>query len=154
MPWFSCDGFTYKQANSPWFEAFLVRLLEERDRIGLTDMIREAVGAEGLRAGFVHVFLPHTTAGLTVNERIDPQVVSDLMAHLDRMVPWNGAWTHPVNAAAHIKGALLGHSLVLGVEEGNLQIGGWQGVFLCEFNGPRPRRVWLTFQPEAGGSGV
>lgn len=115
--------------------------------IEITDAVREAVREQGPGRGLVHCFVPHTTAALTLNERMDPQVVADLVAHLERLVPWAGAWTHPGNAAAHVRSSLLGHALVLAVVGGELELGPWQGVFLCEFHGPRARTVRLTFQP-------
>ena len=70
-------------------------------------------------------------------------------AHLERLVPWGGPWTHPGNAAAHVKASLVGHALVLAVEEGEIQLGQWQGIFLCEFHGPRARTVRLSIQAYA-----
>ena len=114
--------------------------------VEITDLVREAVREAGFTRGLVHCFVPHTTAAVTLNERIDPQVVVDLGNHLDRLVPWSGTWAHQGNAAAHIKSSLVGHSLVLSVEEGEIDLGSWQGVFFCEFHGPRARTVRLTFQ--------
>jgi secondary thiamine-phosphate synthase enzyme len=91
--------------------------------------------------------VPHTTAAITLNERIDPDVGADLVAHLERSVPWSGGWSHESNGAAHIKASLLGHALVLAVEGGEVALGSWQGILFCEFHGPRARTVWLTFQP-------
>lgn len=115
--------------------------------IEITDQVREAVRAEGFARGLVHCHVPHTTAAVTLNERIDPQVGEDLLAHLERLVPWTGNWSHPGNAAAHIKASLLGHALAIAVEGEDLSLGAWQGIFFCEFHGPRARKVWLTFQP-------
>lgn len=127
------------------------RELEIRTRwrtevIDITDRVREAVGEAGLASGFVHCFVPHTTAALTLNERVDPQVGADLTAHLERLVPWVGPWTHSGNAAAHVKASILGQTLVLSIEGGELQLGSWQGIFLCDFHGPRARTVRLSFQ--------
>ncbi len=113
--------------------------------IDITERVREAVRASGVAQGFVHCFVPHTTAAITLNERLDPQVGVDLGAQLERLVPWSGEWTHPGNAAAHVKASLLGHALVLAVEGGELQLGSWQGVFFCDFHGPRARTVRLSF---------
>ena len=131
------------------------RELEVRTRlrtevVQITDAVRDAVRESGLQRGLVHCFVPHTTAAITLNERSDPKVVEDLAAHLDRLVPWTGAWMHQGNAAAHVKASLVGHSLVLAVEGGEPLLGPWQGVFFCEFHGPRARTVRLTFQ--AGGA--
>ena len=128
------------------------RELEVRTRwrtevVDITDQVREAVREAAVARGFVHCFIPHTTAAITLNERNDPKVVADLAAHLERLVPWGGAWSHPGNAAAHVKASLLGHSVVLAVDGGDLVLGPWQGLFFCEFHGPRARAVHLTFQP-------
>lgn len=117
------------------------------DLVEITEMLREAVRGSGLERGLLHCFVPHTTAGVVIGERIDPQVGADFAAHLERLVPWSGGWTHPNNAAAHVKASLVGHALVLAVEEGELVLGAWQGVFFCEFHGPRERRIWVTLSP-------
>jgi secondary thiamine-phosphate synthase enzyme len=127
------------------------RELEVRTRwrtevVDITDQVREAVRETAVARGFVHCFIPHTTAAITLNERSDPKVVADLASHLERLVPWAGPWTHPGNAAAHVKASLVGHSLVLALEEGEVQLGQWQGIFLCEFHGPRARTVRLSIQ--------
>jgi secondary thiamine-phosphate synthase enzyme len=127
------------------------RELEVRTRwrtevVDITERVREAVRESGVSRGFVHCFIPHTTAAITLNERNDPKVVADLVAHLERLVPWSGAWTHPGNAAAHVKASLVGYTLLLAIEEGELQLGQWQGVFFCEFHGPRARTVRLSVQ--------
>lgn len=113
--------------------------------VDITDRVREAVQASGVEHGIVHCFVPHTTAGITLNERLDPQVAVDLGAHLERLVPWTGEWTHPGNAAAHVKASLVGHTVTLPIEGGELQLGSWQGVFFCDFHGPRARTVRLGF---------
>lgn len=123
-----------------------VRTRRRTEVLEITDQVRDAVREAGFGSGLVHCFVPHTTAALTLNERIDPNVVADLVDHLERIVPWTGAWTHQGNAAAHVKASLLGHSLVLAVEAGEVRLGQWQGLFLCEFHGPRARTVRLTFQ--------
>lgn len=114
--------------------------------VEITDLVRSAVREAGFTRGLVHLFVPHTTAALTLNERVDPKVVVDLADHLERLVPWSGPWTHAGNAAAHVKASLLGHGLVLAVEAGDLVLGDWQGIFFFEFHGPRARTVRLTFQ--------
>lgn len=134
------------------------RALEVRTRwrsevVDITDQVRGAVRESGIVRGFVHCFVPHTTAAITLNERNDPKVAADLAAHLERLVPWTGTWTHPGNAAAHVKASLVGHALMLAVEEGELQLGQWQGIFLCEFHGPRARAVRLSMQAYPGGEG-
>ena len=93
----------------------------------------------------------HTTAGITVNENADPDVVADLVAALERMVPYSAAYRHGEgNSPAHVKASLMGCSLQVPVREGRLALGTWQGIYLCEFDGPRTRRVLLTVTPGAG----
>jgi secondary thiamine-phosphate synthase enzyme len=128
-------------------QEFTLRTRRRTEVVEITDKVRAAVSDAKLAAGLVHIFVPHTTAAVTLNERIDPQVVTDLVGHLERLVPWAGPWAHQGNAAAHVKASLLGHSLVLSVEDGELELGSWQGIFFCEFHGPRARTVRLTLHP-------
>ena len=101
--------------------------------------------ALGLKDGAVTVFVPHTTAGVTINENADPDVVSDMIAALERMVPWEAGYAHGEgNAAAHVKASLMGSSVRVLVEDGALQLGTWQGIYFCEFDGPRQRQVWIS----------
>ena len=123
-----------------------VRTRWRTEAVEVTERVREALVASGLADGFVHCFVPHTTAAVTLNERLDPKVVADFVAHVERLAPWNGEWSHPGNAAAHVRAGLVGHSLTIPVEGGQLLLGEWQGVFLCEFHGPRARTLRLVFQ--------
>ncbi len=98
----------------------------------------------GLVEGVVTVFIPHTTAGVTINENADPDVVADLERVLDRVVPWNGDYSHfEGNTAAHAKASMMGFSTQVIVSEGKLQLGTWQSLYFCEFDGPRTRKVWI-----------
>lgn len=118
--------------------------------LDITRLIREAVAGSRVQQGFCYIFVPHTTAALTINEGADPTVARDLERALEGLVPWEGAYAHAEgNSAAHIRAALLGHSQWLRIEDGRLQLGTWQGVFFCEFDGPRQRQVWLQVLPEA-----
>lgn len=115
---------------------------ERSQAIDITAKLKEAASRLGIRDGVLHVFCPHTTAGLLINENADPAVEADILAHLERMVPWDGPWRHAEgNAAAHVKASLVGQSVWVPVEHGRLQLGRWQGVFFCEFDGPRRRTV-------------
>ena len=108
----------------------------------ITEEIRRAVKWIGVEDGVCHIFVPHTTAGLTVNEHADPSVMRDVLARLDVLAPPDGPYTHAEgNSAAHIKAALTGSHLVLMVRGGQPVLGTWQGVFLGEFDGPRHRKV-------------
>ncbi len=112
--------------------------------VDITDRVQAAVTELGLRDGTVVVFVPHTTAGVTINEHADPDVVSDLGMALDRMVPWDAGYAHGEgNSAAHMKASLMGSSVRVIVSGGRLCLGTWQGVFFCEFDGPREREVWV-----------
>lgn len=107
--------------------------------------VRAAVRELGLRDGWVTVFVPHTTAGVTINEGADPDVAADLERVLDRLVPWRGDYAHAEgNTAAHAKAMLVGSSVRVPVTGGELRLGQWQEIFFCEFDGPRRRRVWIA----------
>jgi len=116
--------------------------------VDITGQLRQWVKDAGLRDGAVGVFVPHTTAGVTINENADPDVVHDLDGALDRMVPWKAGYRHGEgNSAAHLKASLMGSSVWAPVESGTVKLGVWQAVYFCEFDGPRERTVWLMFTP-------
>ncbi len=121
--------------------------LRTSDRTGFVDVtrnVREAIAELGLNDGAVIVFNPHTTAAVTVNEGADPDVVRDMGAALDKLVPWQDGYHHAEgNSAAHIKASLFGSSVTLLVQGGELRLGTWQVVWFCEFDGPRTRRLWV-----------
>ncbi|MBM4154604.1 MAG: YjbQ family protein [Lentisphaerae bacterium] len=121
--------------------------IETRSRtqfVAITDLVQAAVRELGLRDGAVTVFVPHTTAGVTINENADPDVVADMAMALDRIVPWTAGYAHDEgNAAAHVKASLMGSSVRVLVESGRLRLGTWQGIYFCEFDGPRTRTVWV-----------
>jgi secondary thiamine-phosphate synthase enzyme len=109
--------------------------------VDITGKVREEVRRSGVSDGICVVYVPHTTAGVTVNENADPAVAADILEHLAKLVP-QGRYRHREgNADSHIKASLMGFSQVLLVEGGDLSLGTWQGVFFCEFDGPRRRRV-------------
>lgn len=110
--------------------------------LDITVEVQRAVSASGIQDGAVVVYCPHTTAGLTINENADPSVAADILETLEKLVPWRANYRHTEgNAAAHVKSTLVGHSLLVPVEAGRLALGTWQGIFFCEFDGPRNRRV-------------
>jgi len=102
---------------------------------------------ENFSSGFCHVFCPHTTAGLAINENADPDVRSDILKTLDKLVPWDdGSYRHAEgNSAAHLKAILTGASQTIPVENGRLALGTWQGLYFCEFDGPRTRTISVRF---------
>lgn len=116
-----------------------------QELITISDEVRGIVEASGLANGLCTVFCPHTTGGLTLNSPLDPTTAQDLREELDRLVPTRTNFHHqfdtPADAAAHVKGALVGHSVTVPVVDGQLGLGWSQGIFFCEFDGPRSRQV-------------
>jgi len=124
----------------------MVRLkVTTRSRVEFQDItseVQRAVTSSGIKDGLCYVFVPHTTAGITVNEHADPTVVIDIFEQLNRLVPQHSNYRHlEGNAPAHIKASLVGNCQMLPIEAGRLLLGTWQGLFLCEFDGPRQRTV-------------
>ncbi|MGQ9492894.1 MAG: secondary thiamine-phosphate synthase enzyme YjbQ [Anaerolineae bacterium] len=120
--------------------------------VDITPEVHKCIQQSGVQNGVCVLFVPHTTAGLTVNENWDPSVRVDILAVLDRLVPWQAAYRHTEgNAAAHVKASLLGASQTLLIENGKLALGTWQGVFLAEFDGPRRREVWVSILSDTEG---
>ncbi len=115
----------------------------------ITQKVRDTVGASGVQSGVCYIFVPHTTAGVTVNEHADPSVAEDIMAQLEAIVPQNGNYRHMEgNAPAHIKASLMGSSESLPIEDGKIVLGTWQGIFFCEFDGPRNRHLFIKIMPD------
>ena len=116
--------------------------------VPLSDRIRSEAAGLLASSGVLHLYVPHTTAGICVNEGADPDVVADLARVLDRLVPWSADYRHTEgNAAAHVKAAFVGTSTLVPVRNSKLRLGRWQEIFFCEFDGPRHRTVELTFLP-------
>ena len=111
--------------------------------IHITGQVRKVVAAEKVKNGLCQIFVPHTTAGVTVNENADPDVVTDMLAALNRMVPDLPYRHGEGNSPAHVKSSLVGCSLTVPIMEGKLCLGTWQGIYFCEFDGPRTRNVWV-----------
>ena len=110
--------------------------------IDITRDIEEALRSEGVDDGVCMLFVPHTTAAITINESADPSVKSDILMVLNKIVPWKEEYGHlEGNSPAHIKSSIIGPSEIIAVEGGRLKLGTWQGVFFCEFDGPRSRKV-------------
>ncbi len=123
-------------------ETISVKTGGRTDLRNVTEEVERALGRSGVQEGICTVFVAHTTAGVTINENADPAVSDDIAATLDRMVPWNGPYRHGEgNSAAHLKASLVGSSVTVPVHGGRLALGTWQGIFLCEFDGPRTRSV-------------
>jgi len=124
--------------------------INTRDRsemIDITSKVEEELKRSGLKDGVCFLFVPHTTAGITINESADPSVATDIQAMLNKLIPWEGSYRHlEGNSTAHIKSSLIGNSVMLFVESGHLKLGTWQGIFFCEFDGPRSRKLYIKFQ--------
>ncbi|MFA5140197.1 MAG: secondary thiamine-phosphate synthase enzyme YjbQ [Elusimicrobiota bacterium] len=126
--------------------------LKTRSRAELAD-ITQALQAylQEMKAGsgLLTVFVPHTTAGVTINENADPDVMGDILAFTSKLIPEDAGFRHSEgNSDAHIKSSLFSPSLTLLVEDGRLLLGAWQGVYFAEFDGPRSRKVWLKYTPD------
>jgi secondary thiamine-phosphate synthase enzyme len=123
-----------------------VRSKSRNEFIDITEMLQEVVKEAGITKGICYLYVPHTTAGITINEGADPSVQRDIVNALSRLVPHEMNYFHREgNADAHIKTTLVGSSLNVIVEEGKLLLGTWQSVFFCEFDGPRHRRIAIKF---------
>jgi secondary thiamine-phosphate synthase enzyme len=122
--------------------SFEVKTRRRAQLVDITEQIAAEVGRSGVADGLCHVFVPHTTAGVTINEGADPDVARDIEAQLTLMVPKDGRFEHAEgNSDSHIKTVLVGPSCTAPVRGGKLALGTWQAVFLCEWDGPRTRRV-------------
>jgi secondary thiamine-phosphate synthase enzyme len=116
--------------------------------VPITSSVEKVLRDNGAPTGLCHLYVPHTTAGLTVNEGADPAVAQDILQQLQALVPTNAGFRHlEGNADAHVKASVVGCSLVVAVEAGRLRLGRWQTVFFCEFDGPRTRTVEVRVVP-------
>ncbi len=123
-------------------QTFHVRTSSQTEFVDITRSVQEAVKKTGVEDGICTIFVPHTTAGVTINENADPSVVRDIIMELNKIVPFKDTYRHTEgNAPAHIKASLIGCSEIVFVESGKLVLGTWQGIFFCEFDGPRNRKV-------------
>jgi secondary thiamine-phosphate synthase enzyme len=116
--------------------------------VEITDRVREIIARSGIREGIAVVYVPHTTAGITINEAADPAVVQDIIETLAKLVPYGNSYRHAEgNSDAHIKSSMLGCSAHLIISAGAPVLGTWQGIFFCEFDGPRTRKVHVKITP-------
>jgi secondary thiamine-phosphate synthase enzyme len=121
---------------------FTLRTNARAEMIDITDRIRILLKESWIKSGVCHVFVPHTTAAVTINENADPNVPEDILMELEKIVPFNDHYRHGEgNSAAHIKASILGASETVFIENGELVLGTWQSIFFCEFDGPRSRKV-------------
>lgn len=122
---------------------FSVNTKHRSDMVNITRDVQKCVDEIGLKCGVVHVFIPHTTAGVSINENADPDVVRDVMFALERAVPNQGFMHFEGNSDAHTKAQMTGFSVTVILEEGRLMLGTWQSIYFCEFDGPRSRNVYV-----------
>ena len=122
---------------------FNVKTHSRDQMVEITSQVRNLVRESAVTQGAVMVYVPHTTAGVTINENADPDVVHDFLLQLDQMVPWSQSFYRHAegNSASHVKASMMGSSCTVIIEDGRLVLGTWQGIYFCEFDGPRTRQV-------------
>ncbi|MCL4523409.1 MAG: secondary thiamine-phosphate synthase enzyme YjbQ [Acidobacteria bacterium] len=131
-----------KEARRALSATLRVKTSRRTELLDITRDVQRAIRETGVQSGLCHLYVPHTTAGITINENADPDVPRDIEAAMDRLVPKDGPYKHyEGNADAHIKSTLTGVSLSVEIDGGELQLGRWQGIFFCEYDGPRQREV-------------
>lgn len=125
-----------------------VKSNRKTELIDITDKVSAVVSESGMKEGLCHLFVPHTTAGIIINENADPSVREDIEATLSRLIPEGVKYRHlEGNSPGHIKSSIVGCELLVPIRNSRLLLGTWQGIFFCEFDGPRSRQVWLSFLP-------
>ena len=125
-------------------QTLTVKTRSKTELIDITKDVSKILASFGVSEGFCHIYVPHTTAAVTINESADPAVRSDVMMILNKIVPWKEAYRHMEgNSPAHVKATLVGASETVALENGVLTLGTWQGIFFCEFDGPRTRKVHI-----------
>ncbi len=123
-----------------------VKTKAKTELIDITSEIQQVVLSSGIEEGLCILYVPHTTAGITINESADPSVKGDILMILNKIVPWEAGYHHlEGNSPAHIKSTIVGASELVIIENGRLVLGTWQGIFFCEFDGPRTRKVHVHF---------
>ena len=126
------------------YEIINITTSKRVEMIDITSQVRRVVAASGIKNGIVVIYVPHTTAGVTINENADPSVAKDIENTLSKLVPPGKGYLHlEGNADSHIKSTIVGSSINVILEEGDLVLGTWQGIFFCEFDGPRNRKVYI-----------
>ncbi|NWG03277.1 MAG: YjbQ family protein [Syntrophaceae bacterium] len=126
-------------------QVFSLKTSAQTEFIDITHSIQEIIKKMGVEDGICTIFIPHTTAAITINENADPSVVRDILMELNKIVPFKNSYHHREgNSPAHIKASLLGCSQAVLIESGKLVLGTWQGIFFCEFDGPRHRKVHVN----------
>ena len=136
------------------FNEFKIRTPEREILIDITSQIQQFIQKSQIKEGTCKVFIPHTTAGVTINENADPSVQKDILTYLNRLVPQNGGFGYNFrhgegNSDAHLKSSLMGSSIDMLIHNGMLMLGTWQGCYFTEFDGPRNRKVYVQLQGES-----
>lgn len=129
-------------------EKFFIESRKKMQMINITGNVREAVKKAGVQSGVCHLFTPHTTAGITINENADPDVQRDMMLGFEKMIPDEDYKHFEFNSPSHMLSTLTGVSETILIEDGDLVLGTWQGVYLCEFDGPRRRECFVKIQAD------
>ena len=126
-----------------------VKTNSRTELVDITQGVQRLVAESGVRSGVCYIYVPHTTAAVTINENSDPNVGRDILKELNKIIPFDDRYGHTEgNSAAHIKSTMIGVSRAVMVEEGRLALGTWQAIFFCEFDGPRERRVLVKVTKE------
>ncbi|MEM4336415.1 MAG: secondary thiamine-phosphate synthase enzyme YjbQ [Candidatus Woesearchaeota archaeon] len=131
--------------------AITIKTSKKNELIDITGIIREIVSQSGVREGICFVYVPHTTAALLINENADPNIKEDFLMTINKIITEHDNYKHDMvdnNAAAHIKASLIGPSQLMPIHKGDLFLGVWQSVFLCEFDGPRNRKIYIKIIKE------
>jgi secondary thiamine-phosphate synthase enzyme len=138
-----------KTPGGPHIETLHLKTSRRTEWVSITPEVNRCVAASGVSQGVCHLYVPHTTSGITINEGDDPDVARDMEAAFDRMVPRNAGYKHyEGNSDSHIKATLVGSSQTVWIEDGRLRLGRWQSIFFCEFDGPRNREVLVKIVPD------
>ncbi len=126
-----------------------IRTKSRTELVDITRLVQKTISEENVQNGLAVIFVPHTTAAVTINENADPTVQRDILYEINKVIPFEDNYRHfEGNSAAHIKASLFGSSETVIVENGHLQLGTWQGIYFCEFDGPRHRKVWIQIIKE------
>jgi secondary thiamine-phosphate synthase enzyme len=130
-------------------EKLQIQTHSREEMVDITSAVRRMINENGWSDGVLLLYCPHTTGAVTVNEGADPDVVRDIMVNMNKLVPYRGDYHHAEgNSDAHIKSSLFGCDQMVVVEGGNVQLGTWQKIYFCEFDGPRTRKLWLKWLGE------